>query len=188
MQPAPGGSSTRPAVTRKVGMGASYSGHAAEPGARSCARRWSGRIWPERADVVSTGRSRGSRPRTGRAVAFGVSQRLGSWIRVGHRRDHDGISGRLELAEQGPTLETFQYATVLLAELGLTVIGRAGTGVAGRTSVHQLRPSAVLVDVGLPDGDGVQLATELSELAGRPHVVITSSDADVITDTMRNSI
>jgi DNA-binding NarL/FixJ family response regulator len=36
----------------------------------------------------------------------------------------------------------------------------------------------VLLDVGLPDGDGITLAQALTALPWRPRVVLTSSDAD----------
>jgi CheY-like chemotaxis protein len=72
-------------------------------------------------------------------------------------------------------------ATRLLAELGLTVIARAGTVAAARTAAHELQPRAALVDVGLPDGDGVELAAELSQLPWQPRVLLTSSDPEVTT-------
>ena len=40
------------------------------------------------------------------------------------------------------------------------------------------RPAAVLVDIGLPDRDGTDLAYELSDLPWRPRVVLTSSDSE----------
>jgi len=42
----------------------------------------------------------------------------------------------------------------------------------------ELRPDAVLVDIGLPDGDGFVLARQLSALPWRPRVVLISSDSD----------
>jgi DNA-binding NarL/FixJ family response regulator len=39
----------------------------------------------------------------------------------------------------------------------------------------------VLVDVGLPDRDGVDLARELSALPWRPRVVLTSTDTEAAT-------
>jgi two-component system nitrate/nitrite response regulator NarL len=41
----------------------------------------------------------------------------------------------------------------------------------------------MLVDVGLPDGDGVSLAAQLSSLPWRPRIVLTSSDPDAVTPT-----
>jgi DNA-binding NarL/FixJ family response regulator len=48
--------------------------------------------------------------------------------------------------------------------------------------VLEIRPSAVLLDVGLPDGSGITLAGELTALPWQPHVVLTSSDADAASD------
>jgi CheY-like chemotaxis protein len=42
------------------------------------------------------------------------------------------------------------------------------------------RPDAVLVDVGLPDRDGIDLGHELAALPWRPRVVLTSTDSDAI--------
>jgi DNA-binding NarL/FixJ family response regulator len=41
-----------------------------------------------------------------------------------------------------------------------------------------LRPDAALVDIGLPDGDGVTLSRQLAALPWRPRVLLTSSDRD----------
>jgi DNA-binding NarL/FixJ family response regulator len=39
----------------------------------------------------------------------------------------------------------------------------------------------MLVDVELPDGDGITLARELAALPWRPRVVLTSIDGDITT-------
>jgi len=74
-----------------------------------------------------------------------------------------------------------ELARLLLADLGLPVAGEAGTVAEARAAMWRLRTGAALVDVGLPDGDGVEFAAELSELAWRPRIVLVSSDPDVIT-------
>jgi DNA-binding NarL/FixJ family response regulator len=66
----------------------------------------------------------------------------------------------------------------MLADSGLTVSGEAETVAAGRAAAAELRPHAILVDVMLPDGDGVALAQELAALPWGPRVVLTSSSAD----------
>jgi CheY-like chemotaxis protein len=43
---------------------------------------------------------------------------------------------------------------------------------------EESRPEAILVDVGLPDRDGTDLAYQLSDLPWRPRVVLTSSDSE----------
>jgi DNA-binding NarL/FixJ family response regulator len=69
----------------------------------------------------------------------------------------------------------------LLADLGLTVVAREDTVAAATASADRLRPSAALVDVGLPDGNGIDLAAELTGRPWRPRVLLISSDPDATT-------
>lgn len=52
------------------------------------------------------------------------------------------------------------------------------------------RPSsyAALVDVGLPDGGGLELARRIAALPWSPRVLITSSDVDAVTDDAARSL
>ena len=61
---------------------------------------------------------------------------------------------------------------------GLTVIGEADTAAAGTSAARSLKPEIMLVDIGLPDNDGISLATELSALPWGPRIVLTSVDPD----------
>jgi DNA-binding NarL/FixJ family response regulator len=75
-----------------------------------------------------------------------------------------------------------------LARTLLDVVGEAGTAAAGVSAAHKLKPEAMLVDVGLPDGDGITLASELTRLPWGPRVVLTSVDPDAASaDEVRNS-
>jgi DNA-binding NarL/FixJ family response regulator len=75
----------------------------------------------------------------------------------------------------------------LLAE-GLLVLGEAESVATAMAAAHALRPDAVLVDVGLPDGDGVALARALTALPWRPRVVLISTDPDAASlDDVRAS-
>jgi len=71
-----------------------------------------------------------------------------------------------------------RLAARMLASLELAVVGEAGTVAEAEALAAELRPDAALVDVGLPDGDGLELAERLAALPWRPRVVITSSDAE----------
>jgi DNA-binding NarL/FixJ family response regulator len=66
----------------------------------------------------------------------------------------------------------------MLKAIGMTVAGEAGTGAAGFAAAASLRPDAALVDVGLPDKDGIELGYEIAELPWGPRVVLISSDVD----------
>ncbi|MEA2133894.1 MAG: hypothetical protein QOC68_1803 [Solirubrobacteraceae bacterium] len=86
------------------------------------------------------------------------------------------MSGSVLVVDDDPAFQ--RLAGRMLAEFGLAVVGQADSASAARELADALRPDAVLVDVGLPDGDGIALATELTALPWRPRVVLTSSNAD----------
>ena len=60
----------------------------------------------------------------------------------------------------------------------MIVVGEAGTAEAGASAARDLKPDVMLVDVGLPDGDGITLAHELSGLPWGPRIVPTSVEPD----------
>jgi DNA-binding NarL/FixJ family response regulator len=72
-------------------------------------------------------------------------------------------------------------AARLLAASGVTVIGEADSAAGALDAAGRLRPSAVLLDAELPDGDGISLARELAALPWRPRIVLTSVDRDIVT-------
>jgi len=65
-----------------------------------------------------------------------------------------------------------------LARTRLEVVGEADTAASGASAARKLKPQAMLVDVGLPDRDGIALAGELSRLPWGPRIVLTSVDPD----------
>jgi len=74
-----------------------------------------------------------------------------------------------------------QSAAEALAERGYDVVAAVGTVAAARAAVGRLQPDALLLDVNLPDGNGVALATELSRDGRRPRVLLTSTDSSAVT-------
>ena len=67
-------------------------------------------------------------------------------------------------------------AARVLTALGIGEVVEAGTVAAALEAAERLEPVAALVDVGLPDGDGVDLAARLVAAPWGPRVVLTSSD------------
>ena len=64
---------------------------------------------------------------------------------------------------------------------GYEVVGEAADGAEAMAAARKLRPDLVLVDVGLPDCDGRDLAERLVT-GGEPAVLLISSRDDVESD------
>lgn len=88
----------------------------------------------------------------------------------------DLVTGSVLLIDDDPAFRRLARQT--LSGSGLTVVGEAATAAAGISAARSLEPEIMLVDVGLPDGDGISLARELSALPWGPRVVLTSVDPD----------
>jgi CheY-like chemotaxis protein len=71
-----------------------------------------------------------------------------------------------------------RLAVRMLLAIGLGVAGEAASVAEAIAIANDLKPDAALVDVWLPDGDGIALAGALSALPWRPRVILTSSNAD----------
>ena len=63
----------------------------------------------------------------------------------------------------------------LLEREGYTVVGEAEGGASALECARKVKPQLALVDVYLPDTDGFEVASQLSELEGAPQVVLISS-------------
>ena len=66
----------------------------------------------------------------------------------------------------------------VLTASGLEVGGEAASVAEARALARQAPFAAAMIDVGLPDGSGIALASELAALPGPPRLVLVSSDPD----------
>jgi CheY-like chemotaxis protein len=72
-------------------------------------------------------------------------------------------------------------ATRVLTGWGQVVVGEAGSVAEALARATELRPDTVLLDIGLPDGDGFALTELLVAMPWDVRVVLISSDADRTT-------
>ena len=68
-----------------------------------------------------------------------------------------------------------QAARALLEYDGYEIIGEAADAASGLLEARRLKPDVVLLDVGLPDQSGLDLAALLAADTGAPAVVLVSS-------------
>ena len=66
----------------------------------------------------------------------------------------------------------------ILRSWGHPVVGEAGSVAEALAFADALKPDVVLVDIGLPDGDGFSLTRQLRARSPTVRVVLFSSDAD----------
>jgi DNA-binding NarL/FixJ family response regulator len=91
------------------------------------------------------------------------------------------MKGAVLVVDDDPAFR--RLARRILESFDLSVAGEADTAESARTAAGELRPDSVLVDVGLPDRDGIALTRELVALPWRPRVVLTSINAEAATAT-----
>ena len=66
-------------------------------------------------------------------------------------------------------------ARALLEADGFDVVGESTDGLSGLSDARRLRPDLVLLDIGLPDVEGFEVARSLADDGQPPYVVLTSS-------------
>src|SRR3954463_14816414 len=69
----------------------------------------------------------------------------------------------------------------ILEAMGIKQVLTAPNAAAAVAQAVAHRPCAMLVDVGLPDRDGIDLGHQLAALDWSPRVVLTSTDRDAVT-------
>lgn len=83
------------------------------------------------------------------------------------------MSRRILIVDDHPGFRA--SARRMLEAGGFEVAGEAADAASARTAVAELAPDAVLLDVQLPDGDGIALAAELAANGNAPEIVLCSS-------------
>ena len=70
-------------------------------------------------------------------------------------------------------------ATRVLETMDVEVVATAEDAASALAAASAVEPQAALVDVGLPDQDGIELGKQLAALPWHPRVILTSTDNDV---------
>jgi DNA-binding NarL/FixJ family response regulator len=78
------------------------------------------------------------------------------------------------LADDDPLVRS-GLKTILSAAGDLRVIAEAGTGAAALAAVTSDRPDIVLMDIRMPDMDGIEATSRIRALAGPPQVIVLTT-------------
>jgi two-component system, NarL family, response regulator DevR len=71
-----------------------------------------------------------------------------------------------------------RLAEILVTDAGVTVVGQAGTVAAALQEIPQLQPECVLLDIELPDGDGISVLKVVKRMTPAPAVVMFTNYTD----------
>jgi two-component system LytT family response regulator len=87
---------------------------------------------------------------------------------------------RIAIVDDEP-LARERLRTLLIPEEGVAVVGEADSAAGALALVRSARPDIVLLDIGMPDGDGLDVARALAGEADGPEVVfVTAFDAHAV--------
>jgi two-component system, NarL family, nitrate/nitrite response regulator NarL len=89
------------------------------------------------------------------------------------RRQNRVVAATVLVVDDHPTFRRF--ARRMLEEAGFHVVGEAGGCSEAMERARDMRPQALLLDVLLPDGSGLDVAAKLSQSFEGMLVVLTSS-------------
>ncbi len=71
---------------------------------------------------------------------------------------------------------------------GFEVVGEAADAASAITAARELAPDVILLDIQLPDTNGVEAAKQIDRRAGRPAIVLISSrDASYLAGDLSDS-
>lgn len=84
-----------------------------------------------------------------------------------------GSMNTILIVDDDPRFRT--QAGELLEADGFVVVGEAVDGATGLAAAQALRPDFALIDIGLPDVEGFDVARDLATVGPPPLVILTSS-------------
>ena len=91
---------------------------------------------------------------------------------------------RIAIVEDDPNLRD-HFVEIVSPVANLDIVGTAASLLAGR-NLLKLKPDLFLLDIGLPDGSGLDLVPEIAEQCGAKILIVTSfGDRETVIDAIR---
>jgi DNA-binding response OmpR family regulator len=95
------------------------------------------------------------------------------------------VAGFVLVVDDDPRF--LSLANRILRNAGVRMIASADCAAQAVAAADALRPEGVLMDVGLPDRDGLDLARELAARPWHPQVLLTSTDRSAVVGRIGRS-
>src|SRR5687768_10308454 len=83
---------------------------------------------------------------------------------------------RVLLVDDSDLVRT-RFAETFAGREEMQVVGEAESVATAVTAIHELKPDVVILDLRLPDGDGIEVLEALKDVRPRPRVVVVTSYA-----------
>ena len=116
----------------------------------------------------------GLRPRSARGTSDLCGHARCRSSALPHRERCVTVGTRILIVDDDPRFRAL--ARTLLERLGYVTAAEAADGAQALAAARRVRPDAALVDVQLPDIDGLALGRRLREMDGSLRIVLTSTD------------
>jgi DNA-binding NarL/FixJ family response regulator len=88
------------------------------------------------------------------------------------------VATRVLIVDDDPIFR--EAIAIALRKRGYEIVGTVSSLADARHAIAEESPDALLLDVNLPDGDGISFAARVRSDGSRPRILLTSSDPGAV--------
>jgi DNA-binding NarL/FixJ family response regulator len=93
------------------------------------------------------------------------------------RDDNNGVTMRILIADDSAVVR--ERLIEMLSDLkGVEIIGQAADGLEALNSIRKLKPDAVILDIQMPNGSGIDVLQRIKKKRRRPILIILTNYGD----------
>ena len=94
---------------------------------------------------------------------------------------------RLLLVDDEPIIREGLKKLITWEEFGIEIVGQAASGTEALAKIRTLSPHIVITDVAMPNGNGIELIQQASELPDPPQFIVLSgyNNFDYVRSAMK---